>query len=436
MRNLQRIHHARYQVDAELPLTATAWDTERGAVIVALGPCPENQIIQLRRLDLSAGTDSRQWPLIASWDAPCPNPHLSCDGILSLHHFSHTETTCLVLAGGDIVVVRERPEAGQEKIEIVGSVDAGISAAAWSPDEEILAVTTLANTLLFMSADFDGIADVVLSPEDANLSRQVSVGWGKAETQFKGKRAKAMRDPTVPERVDEGTLSAFDDSRTTLSWRGDAAFVAINSVESQQRRMIRVYSRDGALDSVSEAVNGMEGALSWKPAGQLIASIQRLANTVNVVFFERNGLRHGEFALRLSAEEMETWGKSVSLAWNHDSTALAVSFLDRVQIWTMGNYHYYMKQEIFFLCPGTSALLTHWHPEEALRLAIGFGQLSDSQDEEAPRDHDEAVSSYNYAVDVVGLVFDMNAGICMPLYDVGATAVIDGSKWPCSCTTG
>ena len=39
-----------------------------------------------------------------------------------------------------------------------------------------------------------------------------------------------------------------------------------------------------------------------------------------MVFFERNGLRHGEFGLREEGEEYKVRGVS----WNADSTALAV----------------------------------------------------------------------------------------------------------------
>jgi elongator complex protein 1 len=59
---------------------------------------------------------------------------------------------------------------GKELIEIVGSIDAGISAAAWSPDEELLTITTLADTLLLMSRDIENIASITLATEDVNVS--------------------------------------------------------------------------------------------------------------------------------------------------------------------------------------------------------------------------------------------------------------------------
>jgi elongator complex protein 1 len=258
---------------------------------------------------------------------------------------------------------------GEDRIEIVGSVDAGITAAKWSPDEELLAITTKADTVVFMSRSFEGITDVSITAEDLKASNHVSVGWGKKETQFQGKGAKALRDPTMPEKIDEGVLSPNDDSRATISWRGDGAYLAISTIEGGSRRLIRVYSREGVLDSVSEPVDGLEGALSWRPAGNLIAGIQRLEIRTDVVFFERNGLRHGQFSLQLTSEQMQLPGQHITLSWNSDSTVLAVIMADCTQLWTMGNYHWYLKQEIktgqIGLLP-TGPLV--WHPEKSLQL--------------------------------------------------------------------
>ena len=383
MRNLKNVRLAEVQLQNDLPLTATAWDAVSDSVVCTFGPAEGNAVIELRRKSQDAyfsepvGADV--FDSIASWDAPCPLPDLACDRVLSLHYFADNLTACLVLEGGDIVIVREEPLPGEDKIEIVGSVDVGITAAAWSPDEEMLVLTTRANTFLYMTREFENVAGVSLTPEDLQASQHVSVGWGKRETQFQGKRAKALRDPTVPERVDEGKLSSYDDGSTTISWRGDGAYVAVNSVEAGVRRVIRVYSREGVLDSVSEPVDGLEGALSWRPSGNLIAGIQRLEDRIDVVFFERNGLRHGEFTLRLTEEERASWASNIHVSWNIDSTVLAVRFKDRVQLWTTGNYHYYLKQEIPVLVNPEFPLpySFKWHQEKALRFVAGASGITE-----------------------------------------------------------
>ena len=373
MRNLKNIQHLMLKPGDGARPSACAWDVSTDTLICAFGPTKDGPVIRLSRWHHPNEDGSwREEPTetIAYWDSLCPLPELDCDHILDLHYFSDTSTTCLVLAGGDLVVVREKPFTGEEKIEIVGSVDAGITAAAWSPDEELLAICTKTDTFLYMTRDFSNVVSSDITAEDLKASKHVSVGWGKSETQFKGKGAKALRDPTMPEKVDKGLLSNKDDQGTTISWRGDGSYVAVNSLQASDRRVIRVFSREGTLDGVTEPVDYMENCLSWRPAGNLLASIQRLEDWLEVIFFERNGLRHGQFKLRLTREEADEWGSSVQLKWNVDSSIIAVCFQDRVQLWTMGNYHYYLKQEIRLCGSGHAPPYFSWHPEQPLLFAV------------------------------------------------------------------
>jgi len=230
-----------------------------------------------------------------------------------------------------------------------------------------------------MSRDIENIASVNLTPEDVNVSSHVSVGWGKKETQFKGKRARALQDPTVPESIDEGVLSPLDDRSVTISWRGDGAWFAVSKIEEERRRMIRVYSREGQLDSVSEPVDGLEGALSWRPSGNLIASTHRTSDKVEVVFFERNGLRHGQFDLRFTVEELAALSVPLTLKWNSDSNVIAVSYPDKVQLWTMSNYHYYLKQELRFPEASPRTVMCDWHAERPLAVALSTSGISSTR---------------------------------------------------------
>ena len=338
---------------------------------------------------------------------------------MSLHHFSDATTTCVVLAGGDIVIIQDQDGSGDAHIEIVGSIDAGITAARWSPDEEVLVITTAEHAVVFMSRSFDPIAEATMTADDLQASKHVSVGWGKKETQFQGRgaKAKALRDPTIPEKVDEGALSAKDDGRTTISWRGDGTYVAINAVEVGVRRVVRVYTREGVLDSVSEPVDGLEGSLSWRPSGNLLAGVQRLADRIDVVFFERNGLRHGQFSLRVPNDSRSAT-EDISLDWNTDSTALAVVLKDRVQLWTTGNYHWYLKQEI--LC-GENQPHISWHSEKALQLGIATDSEFSSMLEVPPMliHISEKLIRSDYILSVA-------RGPTLPPYDYGVVGVIDG----------
>ncbi|KAI0416440.1 IKI3 family-domain-containing protein [Xylaria grammica] len=408
MRNLRNIRHNVWSTSTSFhgsAITSTCWDPAKDELLCTLGPDTVNGRVRLLRIleHVRASSVDVECQEVAAWDAPCPNPDLAVDRVVSLHHFADSLTTCLVLEGGDIVIVQESdspsPSDGVH-IEIMGSIDEGITAAGWSPDEELLAITTKAKTVVFMSRTFDGITDMTMTAEDLKASKHVSVGWGKKETQFQGRGAKALRDPTIPEKVDQGILSPTDDGATSISWRGDGAYVAISAVEDGIRRVIRVYSRDGVLDSASEPVDHMDSALSWRPAGNLMASIQRLEDRVDVIFFERNGLRHGQFSLR-SPEGRTLTKDKIHLSWNADSTVLAVTLDDRIQLWTTGNYHWYLKQEIFTQSQPREIV---WHPEKSLRFgAVIAGKLIQAE-----------------------YIFDVAHGSLTPPYDHGAVAVIDG----------
>ncbi|KAM0201725.1 hypothetical protein ACHAPI_001776 [Fusarium lateritium] len=394
MRNLRNIRFGQCQ---RANVTAACWDPEKDEVLCVAGPTEESSGIDLLRV---TGDQDVSVRTVASWDAPSPTPDLLADRVVSLQYLSGSATACLVLEGGDIITVQEDEFSGQDAhIEIVGSIDAGIAAARWSPDEELLIVVTKENNVIFMGSSFDPVAEIAMTVEDLNASKHVSVGWGKKETQFQGRGAKAMRDPTIPEKVDEGLPSAHEDGATTISWRGDGAYVAINSVQEGSRRVIRVYSREGELDSASEPVDGLEGALSWRPAGNLMAGIQRLSDRIDVAFFERNGLRHGEFTLRSPSGPVGAHER-IRLEWNSDSTVLAVIYKDMVQLWTMGNYQWYLKQEIPI---EASSTCLSWHPEKALRFAA-------------------ASTSH---VLVAEHIFYTARGLCLPPHDNGAVAVID-----------
>ena len=66
-------------------------------------------------------------------------------------------------------------------------------------------------------------------------------------------------------------------------------------------RVIRVFNREGQLQYTSEKVEQLEQSLSWKSSGAsgLITSGVSLVQQgkQQVAFFEKNGLRHGEFEI-------------------------------------------------------------------------------------------------------------------------------------------
>ncbi|KAJ1911044.1 putative elongator complex protein 1, partial [Coemansia sp. S17] len=144
------------------------------------------------------------------------------------------ESVFLALRSGDIFTVRVEVQGDSEAPELVGTVDSGIMACAWSPDEELLALVTGEARLLLMTQDFDVVDEFPLAQGQQGEEVQVALGWGKRETQYHGKAGKAAAletsDPVQSQianaRMDDGE----DDGQTRISWRGDGAFVAVSFI--------------------------------------------------------------------------------------------------------------------------------------------------------------------------------------------------------------
>ncbi|KAJ2031248.1 putative elongator complex protein 1, partial [Coemansia sp. S610] len=283
------------------------------------------------------------------------------------------ESVFFGLRSGDIFTVRVGPLGDSGEAELVGTVDSGIMACAWSPDEELLALVTGEARLLLMTQDFDVVDEFPLAQGQQGEEVPVALGWGKRETQYHGKAGKAAALETPDLRRAGAADDGEDDGATRISWRGDGAFFAVSFVGPSGRE-VRVFSREGRLHSVAEPIEALKHALSWRPSGRLIAATERLGHRHDVVFFERNGLRHGEFTLRGCTRRV------LELAWNADSSVLAVTALVDtggaapevcVELWADRNYHWYLKQELrASSLPGGSLLSAAWDAEDPMRLHV------------------------------------------------------------------
>lgn len=322
--------------------------------------------------------------------------------LISFNHFAEMGQIVFAFDNGDLIIATYGEVGDWEAahVEIVGLIDAGLESAEWLPDNELLVIVSRDHHVLVLPRLVDDpICDHQLQASDINISdlKHVSVGWGHKETQFKGRGAKQrerealrhaglgdsgpLRDPTVNE-VERGVLLLFDSNATNISWRGDCQFFAISTVETvtvadtgdaYPRRVIRVFSRDGELDSVNEAVDGLEHNLAWRPLGALIALTQRGLDAdgdeaFQVVFYERNGLRHGEFNLRMDPELALVDG----LSWSCTLEVLAVQTSEEIQLWTTNNYHWYLKQTYPI---SEKVLCVKWHPEKPLHLCVVTASL-------------------------------------------------------------
>ncbi|XP_051785859.1 elongator complex protein 1 [Erpetoichthys calabaricus] len=292
--------------------------------------------------------------------------------IVAIQDLPEQESVCVATATGDILLFN----LSTNQLECVGSVDSGLTGMSWSPDQELVLLITGQQTIIMMTKDFEPITEVKIHQDEFGEGEFITVGWGKKETQFHGSEGKQAAQK---KKVAVQPALQWDDQRVRTTWRGDGQFFALSAICPETgARKVRVWNRECVLQSTSEQVNGLEQPLSWKPSGSLIASAQRKPNKYDVVFFEKNGLLHGEFTLPFQKDEV----KVKELLWNSDSTVLAVWLEDLcvdgtskgnvyVQLWVVGNYHWYMKQSLHFgNDPETKVVSLMWDPETSDRLHI------------------------------------------------------------------
>ncbi|XP_060570172.1 putative elongator complex protein 1 [Ruditapes philippinarum] len=288
---------------------------------------------------------------------------------ISIRHLPEEFSVCAATNKGDLLLWNVL----SHEVECVGTVESGLTAMSWSPEQELVILTTGAQTLIVMTREFDPITELSLHPDNSGEAEFVQVGWGKKETQFHGsvgKQAAHVR----PDEVTPALM--WDDHIPRISWKADGQYFAISSIHPQTgARKVHVWTREGAHHSTSEDVNGIEQSLSWRPSGNLIATSQRRPNKHDIAFFERNGLRHGEFTLPFPVDQV----KVKEVYWNNDSTILAVWCEDLadgnnvksyVQLWTTGNYHWYLKQSLHFEGPEQKIGAMIWDPEQEYKLHI------------------------------------------------------------------
>lgn len=150
-------------------------------------------------------------------------------------------------------------------------------------------------TLTLLTTDLEVLKEVSINEAVAEQT-PVSVGWGREETQFRGKAGKF--DPSKVATQAASGDARFDlPSHAWITWRGDGEAFATSTIGADQTCSVRVWTQYGELEATSQALPGLELPISWQPSGALIAGVQRLKHKYQIVFLERNALEHGNFDL-------------------------------------------------------------------------------------------------------------------------------------------
>ncbi|KAG9312244.1 IKI3 family-domain-containing protein [Chiua virens] len=316
-------------------LSAITFDLDRNAIFAGTESSQGEILIWRTSNSVTFVSGNDSFVFCGSYTAPNAR-------IANLKVLSESNQLVLVTHTGDIVAWELDDSRGiVGDANVLGTVESGIAAVAWSADDSMLTLTTDTNVIL-MTSDFDVLSEVPIETNEFGEDAPINVGWGSKETQFHGSIGKAHLQADKDQA--NGERERFvDDGRPRITWRGSTPEKVASS------RPLK-------------AVSGLEASVAWRPSGGLIASTQnevrsgpqdsRKNGKYDVVFFERNGLRHGEFSLRRPLED-DVWIERLDG--------------DVVQLWTTGNYHWYLKQE--FRAPADSHFTSvGWHPEISLKL--------------------------------------------------------------------
>ncbi|KAJ6653507.1 hypothetical protein lerEdw1_009179 [Lerista edwardsae] len=250
--------------------------------------------------------------------------------IVGIEDLPDQESVCVATAAGDVILCN----LNTNQLECVGSVNSGLTVMSWSPDQELILLATGQQTLILMTRDFEPITESHIHQDD----------FGEGEL--------------VQQILDAHKVH-------------NCSFV---NVEHLHRKCYLLCH--GMTTDPGSPGEEMDNIL--QPSGSLIASTQGKANKHDVVFFEKNGLLHGEFTLPFQKGQ----AKVNELLWNSDSMILAIWLEELksennskpksyVQLWTTGNYHWYLKQSLHFGgSEGSRIVSLAWDQENPYRLHI------------------------------------------------------------------
>ncbi|KAF8565388.1 hypothetical protein P879_03868 [Paragonimus westermani] len=276
--------------------------------------------------------------------------------ILMCQTVGHPLLCILTLSG--LLLWRYTDDCILEEFEASGT----IKCAALCPDKSVVAFVSDERVTL-LSASFEPIGTADLNQEGFGKAAPVAVGWGKKETQFHGSLGKeaALSKPEPASVVD----CAPADEQYELAWRDDGQYFVVSWPDPtlQYRRRFRVFTESGELFSTSDTLNYWEPGLCWRPRIQLITAIQRRPKRgLDVIFFEINAERHGEF--QLLDESIESMFRVHNMAFDEHGDVLAVlctstvehpqTCLSFIRLLTCSNYHWSVKRELLIDHTSTS----------------------------------------------------------------------------------
>ncbi|CAH8539315.1 unnamed protein product [Dicrocoelium dendriticum] len=239
------------------------------------------------------------------------------------------------------------------------SITQAIEFASFSPERSHIALVSADNLVTLLTLSLKHLSTVNLTQDGFGKAAPVTVGWGKKETQFQGSKGKQLSLSQS-----EMTYPSSDSGLQTLAWRDDGQYFVVSCLDTKQgnQRYLRIFTQSGELFSTSEQVGGLEPTLCWRPRVQLITTTRRRPTRgLDVLFFESNAERHGDF--ELLDENLESYYSVHQISFDEHGDVLAALCFPRceqsqksppfIRLITCSNYKWSVKRDFIFKAIGS-----------------------------------------------------------------------------------
>lgn len=287
--------------------------------------------------------------------------------LVAIEYVQEMEGVVMAYSSGQICLY----EVGTQQLKEVGGVpDAAIIAAKWSPNEEYYAVATDEGKIMLFTPEWDVLYEKEIDDDDLTFR--------------------------------EGQEVTEDDKyvgQACISWRGDSTMFQINysinggfkcltrDVE-QGMEILKGPARADekfVLSVAEKPIKELQRPISFMPSGSLAAGYARIQGKDGqvenqIIFWEKNGLRHGEFTLP------DRDFSVVHMQFNADSSLLALLCLkdDRsemsILVCARSNWAWQVKQRVdhinFEKTKGVRALQWLMNKKQQLMVVNGVGEVN------------------------------------------------------------
>ncbi|KAM3137739.1 hypothetical protein pb186bvf_010159 [Paramecium bursaria] len=218
--------------------------------------------------------------------------------ILSIDFIIEIESIIIVCKEGSIIKIKD------DEVENLGQFDCGIQAATWSKAQDFLIVVC-------------GDGKLVQFDQEILPSKEV-------------------------------VIDRFVDGPASISFNIDGKFFSLN-YEALNGRIVQTYDSQleifqsqsksdpegGLVQTMFEKPKQIKNIVAWQPNCGYIAGVENQ----QIIFWEKNGLRHLEFNLQEGDEVLQ-------VRWSPDGSILAVQYQHKVSLYIRQNYKWYHKRSI------------------------------------------------------------------------------------------